>query len=917
MLLTNMGPSLVGRDDVLAALGRLVNSGASAGGALLLVGPPGVGKTALLDAAVVLADGKVQVLRAAGVEFEADVSFAGLNQVLLPISEHLATLSDHYRTALSVALGLSDGTPAGRLVVAASALELLRAAAVQRPLMIVIDDLPWLDRPSAQVLGFIARRLAGTKVTFLAALRTGELSFFEQSGIPALQVLPLGASDSSVVVRSAFPDVADGVRHRLVTESQGIPLALLELPRELSSAQQNGDEALPATMKLGRELQTVFAARVTTLSEPSRRLLLLAALDGSGDLRILGQGDPERADDDLGPAERARLVSVDTQSHRLVFHHPLIRAAVVALATAAEQRVAHQRLAELFRDEPDIQVTHLAEATTHPDEEVALALEHAAYRVLRRGDPVAAVAALLRAAALSTGGTDRARRLTEAAWIGADVTGALGDVASLVREARRADPQQDSSLATVVLAAFTLLNGDGDVDTAHRLLVAALESTLPNSVPGHVLDDAIRTLMLVCFVGDRAELWVPFDTTLRRFAPELSPIQVVAATTFADPPRADRTILAVLDQIIAGLRDETDLAYVVRVAEAANFVGRMGQCRTALLRVVVDGRHGGAVASAVTALLMLTDDDFVEGRWDSARSFAEEGVTLCDKHGYPMLAWPGRYALALLAAATGDDERCAELTTEMLEWSAPRGARIVATYSAHTAAVAALGRGDWATAFELLSCINPPGAFGAREAYSLWTMLDLVEAAVRSGHRPQAAEHVAAAVAADLASISPRQAYLCAGAAAMVADDRESLKLFDAAAAMIQPSQWPFERARLELAHGERLRRLHSITAARVHLSTALELFGRLDAQPWAARTRVELEATGQHRRSGSGDTTELTPQERQIANLAATGITNRQIGERLFLSPRTVSAHLYRVFPKLGVTARAGLRDALDDLQD
>lgn len=908
---------LLGREEALSVLHRFVDAGTTIGGSLLLVGPPGVGKTALLDSVAAHVGDDVRVVRAAGIEFEADVSFAGLHQVLVPLIAELPALSDHHQAVLTAALGLTEGSPTGRLVVAAAALELLRCASTVHPLVIVIDDLAWLDRSSAQVLGFVARRLAGTRIALLAALRTGELSYFEQSGISVLEVGPLDDSAAVELVRRTFPTVSDGVCRRLVTESQGIALALLELPRELTHAQQSGVESLPTTMRLGRELQTIFAARVTTLSSETRQLLLLAALDGTGDLRILDQVNPAGAGDAFAAAERARLVSVDTHSHRLVFAHPLIRAAVVTLATAAEQRAAHRALAHLFDGDPDLRVQHLSEATTEPDEEVAAALEHAAYRVLGRGDPVGAVTALVRSAELSEVGKDRARRLTEAAWIGADVTGALGDVASLVTQARKADPSPDSPLATAVLAAFVLLNGDGDVDTAHRLLVAALHVTEPGEVAVHVLDEAVHTLMMVCFVGDRSSLWASFDSALQRFGSNLSPLQTVAATTFGDPQHCDPNILVRLDQIVASLHYETDPARIVRVAIAANFVGRMDGCRDALLRVVADGRSGGAVASAVTALLMLTDDDILAGRWDEARRLAEEGIALCDEHGYPLLAWPGRYALALIAAAKGENERSAGLTAEMLQWATPRGASIVATYSRHTAGVAALGRGDWQEAYASLASVNHPGVFGSREAYALWTMLDLVEAAVRSGHADEAAAHVAAAVLGDHAAISPRQAYLCAGAAAMIADDADAAHLFEQAAAMVGADRWPFERARLELAHGERLRRLHLVTAARVHLNTAVELFDQLGARPWAARARTELQATGQRRRSGSDDGAVLTPQERQIAQLAATGLTNREIGTRLFLSPRTVSAHLYRTFPKLEVTSRAGLRDALDRLDN
>ncbi len=303
----------------------------------------------------------------------------------------------------------------------------------------------------------------------------------------------------------------------------------------------------------------------------------------------------------------------------------------------------------------------------------------------------------------------------------------------------------------------------------------------------HILDEGVHTLMMVCLVGNRPDLWRSFDSALQRFGSNLSPIQTVAATTFGDPQHSDPRTLERLDQIIAGLRDETDPARIVRVAIAANFVGRMERCRDPLQRVVADGRRGGAVASSVIALLMLTDDEFLAGRWDAARQLAEEGIALCDTRGYSLLAWPGRYALALIAAAVGDDGRCRGLITDMLQWAMPRGALIVATYARHTAGIAALGRGEWQQAYAMLTSVNPPGVFGSREAYALWTMFDVVEAAVRSGHRAEAAAHLAAAVAGHHAAIAPRQAFLCAGAAAMIADDADAPGLFDKAAAMVSP----------------------------------------------------------------------------------------------------------------------------------
>ncbi len=902
---------LVGRDALVAALRSHLTEPASRGGALLLVGDPGVGKTALLDAAAAaVSTADTRILRATGAQFEADVSFAALHQLLFPIIDQVADLDTAHHQALSVALGLGDGPGSDRLMIGTATLALLQRAVARRPLVLLIDDLPWLDRASALVLGFVARRLAGTRIALLAAQRSGDESFFERAGIPVLDVAPLEDGVAAELVRSRFPALAPQVRDRVVAESRGIPLALLELPRELTEPQSSAHESLPLNLPLSRRLQAVFAARVTALPEPTRQRLLLAALDGSDTVLT---ANSTCLDGVVEPAERARLVLVAPGRHELSFSHPLIRSAVVDLATSGERRSAHRTLASVPGVDPDARAWHLAAATVGTDEDIAGLLERAAHRVLHRGDAVAAVSRMLRSAELSTRAASRARRLTEAAWIGADVTGALHAAPGILAQAQQADPDLRGSLPAAVLAAFLLLNGDGDVDTAHCLLVGALSAHEPRSGADHILDEALHTLMLVCFFGDRPELWHAFDVTLGRFPGDVAPLVTLSAGTFADPARCTAASLARLDTVVAGLGEESDPARIVRVGIAANFVGRLDGCRGPLLRVVADGRAGGAVASAVSALLMLAVDEFVAGRWDDAERLADEGIRLCDTHGYPMLAWPGRYAQALLAAGRGDEEMVQELSAAMRQWALPRRAMIVATYAGHAAGVAALGRGDFEDALRSFAAVNPPGRLAAHEAYALWTVLDLVEAAVCSGHQDIAALHLSTLVAAGAATISPRHAFLCAGATAMVAEAEPSAELFDVALALAGSHRWPFDRARLELMHGQRLRRHHRVTRARIHLSSALEIFEQLGARPWAARAVGELRATGRHRQTGRiGDTPMLTPKEHEIAMLAATGMTNRQIGQRLYLSPRTVSAHLYRIFPKLGITARAGLRDAL-----
>jgi hypothetical protein len=416
-----------------------------------------------LDAAVSAAAAGTRVLRTAGGEFKAEVNFYALGHLLHPILGELDQLSDSYQRALTVALGLGNGSPADRLVLANAVLALLRQAAAAGPVLIVVDDLPWLDRPSAMVFGLVARRLAGTRIGFLAVSRSGEEGFFERGGLPVHEIEPLVKTAAAGMIADRFPGLADRVRARVLAEAQGNPLALLELPTALTDSQQAATQALPTILPLSERLQGLFAARISGLPAHARHLLLLAALDGTGELGILRAATGQPGLDDLGPAERAHLVHVRGSPWRLTFRHPLTQAAVVALSDAIERRRAHRILAELTADQPDRQAWHLAEAATGPDEQVAGLLERVARQILLRGDAVGAITALLRAADLSTSGSDRSRRMAEAAYVGADVTGDLRNVSRLLDTARQTDPDASESLQAAMAAAYLLLNGEGDV----------------------------------------------------------------------------------------------------------------------------------------------------------------------------------------------------------------------------------------------------------------------------------------------------------------------------------------------------------------------------------------------------------------------------------------------------------------------
>jgi hypothetical protein len=387
--------------------------------------------------------------------------------------------------------------------VANAALALLRQAAAATPVLVVVDDLQWLDRASAVVLAFVARRLGGSRVGVLAAFRSGEEGFFERSGLPGYDLRPLDEVAATALLEDRFPALAPRARQRLLAEAEGNPLALLELPVALSDLQRSSPGVLPAVLPLGRRLQAMFAARISALPVATFHLLLLAALSGTGDLRLL-QAAGDTAINDLAPAERTRLVRIDSPTGRLVFGHPLIRSAVVEMSTSDQRRRAHQELAERLSGQPERRVWHLAEAAVEPDERVAALRQGVAHANLRRGGGVAVVSELLRAAELSPVSSDRASRLAEAAYLGSIVTGDLRDAPRLLEAARQADPEHGGSLAAAVAGTYHLLNGDGDVDTAHRLMVGAI-GTLADSGDAHnkVLIEGLYTLLLVCFFGGR------------------------------------------------------------------------------------------------------------------------------------------------------------------------------------------------------------------------------------------------------------------------------------------------------------------------------------------------------------------------------------------------------------------------------
>lgn len=916
-------PVLIGRSAELAVLDRHFDTARTGEAALMLTGEAGVGKTALLEAAAPRAsEAGFQVLRVRGCPFQQGIGFTALNQLLQPLADGIPALPARQAETLQAVRGLSEEQPTDFLAIANAVHALLaRVATEAGPLALLVDDVAWVDRPSATVLGSLARSLHTEPVALLGASRTGDESFLSNIRLREYEVRPLDDAAANELVADRFPAMAARVRRRLVAEARGNPLALLELPVPLNDLQQTERGTLPAVLPLTERLKGIFSTRVAALPTATRKLLLLAVLDGSGELHILQRalGEPDGLAG-LSPAERAGLVQVDVVTGRLEFRHPLTRSAVLELSTSEERRWGHLALAAELPQGSEHRARHLADAAVGPDDHVAALLHEVAYGTLRRGDAVGAITTLLRASELSATGTGKARRLAEAACLGANITGGLRNVRALLDNADRADPSGVDSLAAATAAASELLNGEGDVDTAHRLLVGAIDTQVwpeDGETVEDIFREALNTLLMVCFYGGRPELWHSFANLVKRRRPPTSRrLLPVILGTFGDPAYGALPFLDRLDQLVSGLHQQTDPVRVFGVALSASYVDRLPGCRSALRRVVDDGRDGGAIALAIQAQFLLGNDAYASGQWDDLLEITAEGLAWCETYDYRLTASTGHFQQGLVAAARGDGSTAREIADRLVSWGNPRGLGALRVYASHIRALSALGSADFDTAHRHLRALGTPGEIRPFTPHALWLLLDFTEAAAHTDHHEEAAAHVAAVRKTDIPSISPRLAMLTDAAEAMATPDFIDHDLFEAAIATPGAERWPFDWARICLAYGERLRRAKAGGAARIHLDAALGTFERLGAAPWSARAANELRASGIPVRPVESDGQDphalLTPQERQAAQLAATGLTNKQIAAQLFLSPRTVAAHLRSVFRKLNVTSRGGLRDAL-----
>jgi DNA-binding CsgD family transcriptional regulator len=827
-----------------------------AGGALVLRGGPGIGKTALLEWAARLPVGRV--LRGSGVEFEAELPFAGLSQLLRPVLDRLDRLPRPQRTALAAAFGLAQGETADRLLVGFGVLSLLAEAADDGPLLCLIDDAHWLDAVSADALLFAARRLSGEGVAVVLAARDGG---FAAPGLAELRLEGLNAVDSA---RLLDPGLDPVVRYRVLAEAQGNPLALLELPKVADQS---------AGLPLTDRLQAAFSGQVAGLPAATRAILLVAAAEDTGDLAVVLRAGHGSADD-LRPAEAAGLIEVGGGA--LHFKHPLVRTAVYHGAAYSERLAAHRALAGVLTtvDAVDRRAWHLAAAATGPSDEVAAALEDTARQARDRNGYGAAAAAYERAAQLSETPEAQARRLLLAAENGLQA----GAPANAVRLAERAaslvdDPAFLSGVGWVEGRAWFW---QGHYQTAYDLLTAAAGLSAD---PGPILLQAVHPA------------WYLGEPALSDCLDRLSKM---------DDPLARFQVAAVRDRPVLPALDDVPPRDLVQICGLGFVAGQDATSYELTSALVARCRAEGLVGLLPTLLFFLAEAEFFHGRHRDAAVSAAEGLDVARDGGQPLWISQLSALRAVLFAVSGDAAACSDQVGEALAAAAPGCAPAGYAWAQWALGLLDLGEGRaQAAAARLLSIQDNPYAHHVA-AYRC--IPDLVEASVRSGTDVPAGvmrrfEAFAARVAQPWASaLSARCRALLDG------DESAYLRSLELAAR-------PFEQARTELLYGEWLRRARRKAEARTVLQRALEVFDRLGAHPWSARARTELSATGLRTPEPQEPAVaSLTPQELQIARLAAQGLSNKDIAAQLFLSPKTVAYHLYKAYPKLGISARSDL---------
>ena len=907
---------LFGREHETAVLAAMLESIGERGAALVLSGGAGIGKSALLAEAERRAgDLAIGVLRTAGVPSERRMAFAGLHRLLAPHIDGIPDLPGPQAAALSSAFGLNAGAAPDLFLIALAALDLLADAAAKGPLLLIVEDAHWLDADSFDVLAFVARRLDLEPIALLFALRDGHRSRLDEARLPELRLTSLDVTASARLLESYVPTLTPQLRRAVLDAADGNPLALLELPRAITSDTLGG--SLPRTpVPITDRLERAFSERLSGLPDSSRALLLVTAAGDGGDLtEILRaasaiEGTPVTAAE-LGPAEAAGLVELGDAGVR--FRHPVVRAAIYRAATTSARQAAHAALADAHTADSDRSVWHRAASLAGTDEHVASQLEAAAARALHRGAPAVAAAALERAAQLTADPAARGGRLLRAAEMEFEL--GRSDLAlHLLAQARPLD------LPEAGRARLALLAEAADEDSwssAPRVgSFAEIASEMASSAePEHALF-ALLTVAKSCWWGN------PTQETRDL---------VVAAAEGIDVPDDSPALLAILGVTDPVKRGAHVLERISRIAPdtrgdpaAMHLLGTVATTVWAFdlslgfLGAAVDGlRAQGRLGLLAQALVSQAYAALHCAKGTLALSAADEAARLARETGQSRWALAAELVQATVAVERGDFATAHAIADRVEAEFLQIGAQAMLALVQFVRGRGAVAHQSYAEGYDHLRRVLDPADLAYHPFVGSWALADLIEAAAYVGRTEEANAHLAALESLAAKTSGPLLRAQLGYARPLLAGDEDAEALYQVALSS-DLSSWPCYRGRLLLAYGRWLRRQRRVAESRAPLRAARESFDALAFDGLAERAREELRASGETSRSRKPDARDqLTAQELQIAQLTADGLSNREIGQRLYLSHRTVGSHLYRIFPKLGISSRGQLAEALAAIPD